>query len=101
MTQLFMYSKEGEREALALALRNRDPEVLDVLIGRFQYRLFRYLVYLTGNRENAMPVVGDELHAVDVSGSGADTGLSGDRIHHLLPDSGPVALQLPAMQCIR
>jgi RNA polymerase sigma-70 factor (ECF subfamily) len=52
-TELFMYSKEEERESLALALRNRDPEVLGVLIGRFQYRLFRYLVYLTGNRENA------------------------------------------------
>jgi hypothetical protein len=48
VTELFMYSKEEERESLALALRNRDPEVLGVLIGRFQFS--RDLAPGTGTR---------------------------------------------------
>lgn len=44
---------EEDRKALARGLRRRDPELLDELIGRYQYRLFRYLVYISGNRETA------------------------------------------------
>ena len=44
---------EEDRRALARGLRRRDPELLDVLIGRYQYRLFRYLTYICGNRETA------------------------------------------------
>ncbi|HKS96240.1 MAG TPA: sigma-70 family RNA polymerase sigma factor [Terriglobia bacterium] len=42
-------------EALELArgLRRRDPELLDRLIEQYHYRLFRYLMYLTGRRETA------------------------------------------------
>jgi RNA polymerase sigma-70 factor, ECF subfamily len=47
---------EDDRKALALGLRRRDPELLDELIGRYQYRLFRYLVYICGNRETAEDV---------------------------------------------
>lgn len=50
---LFMNSEEGERRALAEALRGRDPELLERLIDQYHYRLFRYLIYLTGNREIA------------------------------------------------
>ena len=42
-----------DRKALAQGLKRRDPELLDRLIEQYQYRLFRYLVYLTGNRERA------------------------------------------------
>lgn len=49
----FMNSEEGERGALAEALRGRDPELLEQLINQYYYRLFRYLIYLTGNREIA------------------------------------------------
>lgn len=41
------------RKTLASALRRRDPEVLDALISQYHYRLFRYLLYLTGTRETA------------------------------------------------
>lgn len=44
---------EEDRKALALGLRRRDPELLDGLIERYQYRLFRYLTYICGNRETA------------------------------------------------
>lgn len=44
---------EGEGEALARTLRRRDPEALDRLIESYHYRLFRYLLYLTRNRETA------------------------------------------------
>jgi RNA polymerase sigma-70 factor (ECF subfamily) len=42
-----------DRSAVAAGLRRRDPELLDQLIEQYQYRLFRYLLYLTGNRETA------------------------------------------------
>jgi len=42
-----------DRKALAGALRRRDPGVLDLLIAQYQYRLFRYLLYLTRDRETA------------------------------------------------
>jgi RNA polymerase sigma-70 factor (ECF subfamily) len=44
---------EHEAQAIARGLRRRDPEVLDGLIERYQYRLFRYLLFLTGSRETA------------------------------------------------
>jgi len=42
-----------ESKALAAGLRRRDPDLLDHLIEQYQYRLFRYLVYLTASRERA------------------------------------------------
>jgi RNA polymerase sigma-70 factor (ECF subfamily) len=42
-----------EATEIARGLRHRDPEVLDRLIEQYQHRLFRYLVYLTGNRTTA------------------------------------------------
>lgn len=42
-----------DRAALAAALRRRDPDLLDALIQQYEYRLFRYLLYLTSNRETA------------------------------------------------
>jgi RNA polymerase sigma-70 factor, ECF subfamily len=42
-----------DRKALAAGLRRRDPELLDLLIEQYQYRLFRYVLYLTGSREIA------------------------------------------------
>jgi len=42
-----------DKKSLALGLRRRDPELLDHLIEQYQYRLFRYLLYITGNRERA------------------------------------------------
>lgn len=39
-----------ERAEIARGLRRRDPSVLDRLIGQYQHRLFRYLMYLAGDR---------------------------------------------------
>ncbi len=44
---------EKETRAIARGLRRRDPDVLDGLVERYHYRLFRYLLYLTGRRETA------------------------------------------------
>jgi len=44
---------EQEGQAIARGLRRRDPELLDGLIERYQYRLFRYLLFLTGSKETA------------------------------------------------
>jgi len=44
---------ELETQSLARGLRERNPDLLDHLIGQFHYRLFRYLLYLTGRREEA------------------------------------------------
>jgi RNA polymerase sigma-70 factor, ECF subfamily len=52
-TYLFSTLMADEKKALAQGLRRRDPELLDRLIEQYQYRLFRYLVYITGNQERA------------------------------------------------
>ena len=50
---LFAFAMEPETRAVARGLRRRDPEVLDGLIAQYEHRLYRYLVYLTGNAETA------------------------------------------------
>jgi RNA polymerase sigma-70 factor (ECF subfamily) len=50
---LFSKLMADDTKSLALGLRRRDPELLDRLIEQYQYRLFRYLLYITGNRERA------------------------------------------------
>lgn len=42
-----------DRQAVARGLRERDPELLDFLIETYKFRLFRYLVYITANKERA------------------------------------------------
>jgi RNA polymerase sigma-70 factor (ECF subfamily) len=49
----FANPMELETQELARGLRRRDPELLDHLIERYQFRLYRYLVFLTGSRETA------------------------------------------------
>ena len=50
---LFATSIEPESKALARGLRRRDPDLLEALIARYEYRLYRYLLYLTGGAEAA------------------------------------------------
>jgi RNA polymerase sigma-70 factor, ECF subfamily len=50
---LFVNSMEEQTREIARGLRQRDPDLLDELISRYQYRLPRYLWTLTGNRETA------------------------------------------------
>jgi RNA polymerase sigma-70 factor (ECF subfamily) len=47
---LYVNSMELETREIARGLRRRDPDLLDELIGRYQFRLPRYLWTLTGNR---------------------------------------------------
>ena len=42
-----------DAKSLAQLLTRRDPELLDRLIEQYQFRLFRYLLHLTANRERA------------------------------------------------
>jgi RNA polymerase sigma-70 factor, ECF subfamily len=42
-----------EAKSIARGLQKRDPDLLDRLIDQYQYRLFRYLVYVTGSKERA------------------------------------------------
>lgn len=39
-----------DTSALAAGLHRRDPELLDRLIEQYQHRLYRYLLFLTGDR---------------------------------------------------
>src|ERR1700741_2169415 len=50
---LFSALMADEAKFIARGLQRRDPELLDRLIEQYQYRLFRYLLYLTGHRERA------------------------------------------------
>jgi len=42
-----------EAQEITKGLRRRDPDLIDQLIEQYHYRLFRYLISLTGNREAA------------------------------------------------
>lgn len=42
-----------ENQAIAAGLKRQDAGLLDELIVRYQHRLLRYLLFLTGNRELA------------------------------------------------
>jgi RNA polymerase sigma-70 factor (ECF subfamily) len=56
MLALYMTSNataETETAKIARGLRERDMELLAILVERFQHRLVRYLLYLTGRREPA------------------------------------------------
>jgi RNA polymerase sigma-70 factor (ECF subfamily) len=53
ITCFFSAVVSDDTKALARALRKRDPDVLDRLIEQYQYRLFRYLLYICGDRETA------------------------------------------------
>jgi RNA polymerase sigma-70 factor (ECF subfamily) len=41
----------SETQQIARGLRQRDIAVLHQLVGQYQYRLVRYLIYLTGRRD--------------------------------------------------
>jgi RNA polymerase sigma-70 factor (ECF subfamily) len=53
LTLQFSALMADETKDIARGLKQRDPELLDRLIEQYQYRLFRYLVYLTASRERA------------------------------------------------
>jgi RNA polymerase sigma-70 factor, ECF subfamily len=53
LTLQFSALMASETKEIARGLKQRDPELLDRLIEQYQYRLFRYLVYLTASRERA------------------------------------------------
>jgi RNA polymerase sigma-70 factor (ECF subfamily) len=44
---------KAENLVIAQGLKRQDADLLDELIVRYQHRLLRYLLYLTGNREVA------------------------------------------------
>ena len=46
---LFAGLMTDDTQALANGLRRRDPDLLDRLIEQYQHRLYRYLLFLTGN----------------------------------------------------
>jgi RNA polymerase sigma-70 factor, ECF subfamily len=52
-TSWIMNAVQQEAGEVARGLRRRDPTLIDSLIQQYQYRLFRYLLMITGNREEA------------------------------------------------
>ena len=49
----FVNTMADENTEIALGLKRRDPDLLDQLIEKYQHRLLRYLVHLTGRRDLA------------------------------------------------
>ena len=52
-TLFFSTLMADEAKSIARGLQKRDPDLLDRLIEQYQYRLFRYLLYITGSKERA------------------------------------------------
>jgi RNA polymerase sigma-70 factor, ECF subfamily len=50
---LFAAIMPDDAQSLAQGLRRRDPDLLDHLIEQHQHRLYRYLLFLTGNPQLA------------------------------------------------
>jgi RNA polymerase sigma-70 factor, ECF subfamily len=48
---------ESDTRRIALGLRQKDVAVLEILVGRYQYRLVRYLVSLLGRRDGVDDLV--------------------------------------------
>ena len=48
---------ESEPQRIARALRQKDAEPIGALVSQYHYRLLRYLVYMTGRREQAEDLV--------------------------------------------
>lgn len=46
-----MSEAEQVNAAITLGLRRHDPDLIEQLIETYQHRLFRYLLFLTGNRD--------------------------------------------------
>jgi RNA polymerase sigma-70 factor (ECF subfamily) len=49
----FVSAMVDENTEIARGLQRRDPDLLDHLIEKYQHRLLRYLIYLTGRRDLA------------------------------------------------
>jgi len=49
-------ARDDDARELAHGLRTRNPELLEHLVGKYQYRLLRYLVALTAN-----PILAEDL----------------------------------------
>src|SRR5260370_1593502 len=52
-TLYFSALMTDDAKTMAPALQKRDRDLLDRLIEQYQYRLFRYLVNIAGNKERA------------------------------------------------
>jgi RNA polymerase sigma-70 factor, ECF subfamily len=52
-TVSFSTLMRDETKSIARGLQKRDPDLLDRLIEQYQYRLFRYLTYITGDKARA------------------------------------------------
>jgi RNA polymerase sigma-70 factor (ECF subfamily) len=52
-TVSFSTLMHDEAKSIARGLQKRDPNLLDRLIEQYQYRLFRYLLYVTGDKARA------------------------------------------------
>jgi hypothetical protein len=52
-TMGFPEASESETQRIARGLRQKDAELIGELVDQYQYRLVRYLLYLTGRSESA------------------------------------------------
>jgi RNA polymerase sigma-70 factor (ECF subfamily) len=52
-TVSFSTLMRDEAKSIARGLQKRDPDLLDRLIEQYQFRLFRYLLYITGDKARA------------------------------------------------
>jgi RNA polymerase sigma-70 factor, ECF subfamily len=65
-------SVNSDTQQIALGLRKRDVAFLQELVGRYQYRLLRYLIYLLGRRDEVDDLVQETWLRVLERGSSYD-----------------------------
>src|SRR6201996_6453260 len=65
-------SVNSDTQQIALGLRQRNVTFLHELVGRYQYRLIRYLIYLLGRRDDVDDLVQETWLRVLERGSSYD-----------------------------
>ena len=65
-------SVNSDTQQIALGLRQRNVALLQELVGRYQYRLVRYLIYLLGRRDEVDDLVQETWLRVLERGSSYD-----------------------------
>src|ERR1700685_3562004 len=65
-------SMESDTQQIALGLRRGDFVVLEALVEQYQYRLIRYLIYLSGRRDGVDDLVQETWLRVLERGSSYD-----------------------------
>ncbi len=96
---LFAGFMTDDTRSLAIGLRQRDPDLLDRLIEQYQQRLYRYLLFLTGNPSLAEDLFQETWIRVLERGSQYNASRIWATRKATRPTTHPMTAQAPCCKC--